>query len=241
LYFAEELGCAPELLAVPGVHVVTSDNRERPVWCDFRVPFLALSRGGATVLSVSDEFAPGLTAVFGTISAGEALRRRGGPQPELFAAVRELVKGKYPVANHLLGRALYCTQDRFLPTSSTAVDMLLPEHREWEEFNEHFDGPVFVVRSGNGEVAAWAAIKLKSDHVWEIAVTTVERYRRRGLAQRVVSAATSHILEAGRTPLYVHEEENLASGRTARSLGYRSFGKVAFTSLVDPARPTSIW
>ena len=91
-----------------------------------------------------------------------------------------------------------------------------------------FDGEIFVVSGTRGEIASWAAIKLKSPEVWEIAVVTEAAYRGRGYAKDVVSAATQFILGQGRLALYVHDRTNHASAKVCRSLGYVEYAEEFF-------------
>lgn len=55
-------------------------------------------------------------------------------------------------------------------------------------------------------------------------VYTLPAMRRRGFARAVVSATTAAVLRAGRVPAYSTWEQNIASQRTARSVGYREYG-----------------
>src|SRR5207248_6537075 len=55
-----------------------------------------------------------------------------------------------------------------------------------------FDGAIFGVRGPHGRLVSWAALKVKSDAVWEIAVATEADYRGRGFARDVVSAAARY-------------------------------------------------
>lgn len=231
-FFGEELGVPPELLTEPGVHVVTGPKREEPCWCDFRLPFLMIGHGNSTVISVTRSLMPRISSVLDSSAARittEAVR-----------AMQAVVSAAHPGVKCLAGRALYCEPEDFEPFDGHATEKLLPHHPDWDDFREHFDGPVFVVRAPDGDVAAWAAIKLKSDDVWEVAVTTEKRRRGRGLAKVVVSAATQHILECGRVPLYVHDDGNLPSARVARALGYGEFGREAFCSLSQTSL-TGMW
>ncbi len=95
-------------------------------------------------------------------------------------------------------------------------------------FAEALRDGVAAYLSSLRDPAAWAAIKLKSDAVWEIAVVTEAQYRGRGYAKRVVSAATAHILDHGRVPLYIHDRTNRASAHVCRSLGYRVYAETYF-------------
>jgi ribosomal protein S18 acetylase RimI-like enzyme len=94
------------------------------------------------------------------------------------------------------------------------------------------DGRVgFVIRESGQELAradsqvvtsAW--LNWQSPRFAEISVRTQSAYRRRGLGRSVVSAAAQHILENGRTPLYVVSEQNEASIQLAESLGFADTG-----------------
>src|ERR671933_572006 len=67
-----------------------------------------------------------------------------------------------------------------------------------------FDGAIFGVRGPRGRLISWAALKLKSERVWEIAVATEADYRGRGYARDVVSAAAAYTLERNRVATYIH-------------------------------------
>jgi predicted GNAT family acetyltransferase len=82
------------------------------------------------------------------------------------------------------------------------------------------------VRGPKGSLISWAAAKLKSADVWEMAVTTEADYRGRGYARDVVSAATRHTLEAGRLAIYIHDHDNRSSAYVARSLGYKLYSEI---------------
>ncbi|OPZ87944.1 MAG: GNAT acetyltransferase [bacterium ADurb.Bin429] len=81
-----------------------------------------------------------------------------------------------------------------------------------------------MARNEWGHIVSWAALKCKSDDVWELAVVTDAPYRGRGLARSVVSHATRAALDAGKLPTYLYEVSNTASARVARALGYQFYG-----------------
>ena len=231
-FFADELGCEVSLLSAPGVHLLSGPKRDEPVWGEYKLPLLLLSRNGSAVVSVAAELLPGVLDILNT--------RASRVTEDVVFRVQRLVLSAHPTAKALWGRALYCEPDRFRPFTRYPVEKLGPDDPRWETLRKYFDGPVFVARARNGEVASWSAVKLKSDDVWEIAVTTEEPYRGHGLAKVVVSAATRFVLERGRLPLYVHDEPNLPSGKVARALGYQEFGREAFCSLSDTSH-TGMW
>jgi len=79
-------------------------------------------------------------------------------------------------------------------------------------------------RAARRAIASWAAIKVKSSDVWEMAVATEPPFRNRGLARSVVSRATRAALDAGKVPLYLYDISNHASGKVCAVLGYRHYG-----------------
>ena len=89
-----------------------------------------------------------------------------------------------------------------------------------------FDGAIFGVRGPRGRLVSWAALKLKSDDVWELAVATEADYRGRGYARDVVAAATHYTLEQGRLPIYIHDRDNGTSAYVARAVGYQLYSEI---------------
>jgi RimJ/RimL family protein N-acetyltransferase len=87
--------------------------------------------------------------------------------------------------------------------------------------------PRFTIRSaqsGQEELVADASLNWQSPHFAEIAVNTRAPYRRQGWGRSVVAAMCAHLLESGRTPLYVVSEENIASIQLAESVGFEDTG-----------------
>ena len=74
-----------------------------------------------------------------------------------------------------------------------------------------------------------AGVWKREPDVWEvIAVGTRPEYRRRGMARSVVHFVAEHILQHVRVASYTANEKNMASIRTAQSVGFRYC-----TNLVD--------
>ncbi len=76
------------------------------------------------------------------------------------------------------------------------------------------------IRSRDGSLVAEAGVSWMSSRYAEVFVRVAEAFRGRGLGKSVVSAVSAHVLEAGRTPLYLTSPNNLASVRLAERLGY---------------------
>lgn len=87
--------------------------------------------------------------------------------------------------------------------------------------------PRYTIRSsqrGEDEIVAGASLNWQSPNFAEIAVNTLSQYRRKGWGRSVVSALCNHVIESGRTPLYVVAEENGPSIHLAESLGFVDTG-----------------
>lgn len=220
-FHARELGCEVELLKRPGVHLLPTDRRGRPGWGGYTVPILALSTPSGGLIS----FRPDLLK---PIAAEAESAPDGGPlDTAIFERLRRVARRSVPYAYSLSGHVLYADQTSFQPVRSYA-EQLARDDRRGIDLRRRFDGEIFVLFGARGEIAAWSAVKLKSDDIWEIAVVTEPAYRGRGYAKQVVSAATAHILERGRLALYVHDRTNHASARVCRSLGYVEYAEEFF-------------
>jgi GNAT superfamily N-acetyltransferase len=220
-FHAQELGCGVDLLRRPGIHLVPSDRRSRPGWGGYTVPVMALSsQQGGIVSCRPDLLAP--------ISQELALVPSDQPLDEVaFERLRRVARRAVPYAYSLSGYSLYCDAAQFQPTGRLA-EPLSPGDGRGVDLRRRFDGEIFVIWGVRRDIASWAAIKLKSTDVWEIAVVTEAPYRGRGYAKQVVSAATEHILSHGRLALYVHDRTNHASARVCRSLGYVAYAEEFF-------------
>lgn len=83
--------------------------------------------------------------------------------------------------------------------------------------------PRFIIRNpqpGQDEVVAAASLNWQSPDFAEIAVMTQPGFQRRGWGRSVVSAMVGHLLENGRSPLYVTAAHNETSRRLAEAVGF---------------------
>jgi RimJ/RimL family protein N-acetyltransferase len=221
-FHAVELGCNPSLLRDPGVHILPSERRARPGWGGYTVPILALSTPTGGIVSARPDLLERTRTGLGRVMADRPL---GGAE---FTRLHHVARQAIPYAYSLSGHVLYADAEHFQPRPSRAVRLDRHDPRG-TDLRRRFDGEIFVVWSVRGEIASWSAIKLKADDVWEIAVVTEVPFRGQGLAKEVVSAATEHILEQGRTALYVHDRTNVASAKVCRALGYVEYAEEFFS------------
>lgn len=220
-FHADELGCEGGLLDRPGTFLLTSERRQRPGWGGYTVPVLAISTTGGGVVSTRTDLVDAARAEIAQRALPGALGEAD------FERLRRLSKRAVPYAYCLSGYVLYCDREQFHPRPGPAHP-LQPGDPSGMDLRRRFDGEIFVIRGLRGEIASWAAIKLKSNDVWELAVVTEAPYRGRGYAKQVVSAATEHILDHGRVALYVHDRTNRASAKVCRALGYVEYCETFF-------------
>ena len=219
-YWANEMGCSLSSLYQGGVSVCAPGHREEPRWMGWIIPLLYLSLDradpGTGVASVS----PPLHEALSRFLANDIELNPPTEQP-----FRDFCRYYLPHGNLRLDRVLHCSPDDFSPAPEVYPISELDEYdvdASW--YRIHFNGPIFVARNERGHIVSWAAIKIKADNVWEMAVVTEPKYRCRGLARSVVSQATSTALQRGNVALYLHALENIASSRVCTSLGYRPYG-----------------
>ncbi len=219
-YAMEVLTCPPELARSGGVHVRAEPLRAGPTWRGFTIPLVALAFAEGAVVAVRPDLEQPLR-----LAMGSDLRL-----PHLdAAALRRLRRTAERLAPHsfvLLGFARAVDARSFHAHPTRLAELIPVEDPAALHLRHRFDGAIFGVRGPRGRLISWAALKLKSDDVWEVAVTTEPDYRGRGHARDVVSAATQHALEHERIALYVHDHENTTSGFVARSLGYRVYAEI---------------
>ncbi len=219
-YAAEVLFCPPEVARAGGVHVRPEPRRASVAWRGFTMPLVALSFPDGAVVAVRPDLEGRLKEEMGSDVRLPLLDA---------AALRRLRRAADRLAPHsftLLGFAR-ATDDRSIqPRPPSNAELIPNDDPAALHLRHRFDGPIFGVRGPRGRLVSWAALKLKSDEVWEVAVTTEPDYRGRGYARDTVSAATAHTLEQGRTPLYIHDHDNTTSGFVARSLGYQVYAEI---------------
>lgn len=71
-----------------------------------------------------------------------------------------------------------------------------------------------------GTPAAFCYAGATSETWWDVAINTLEPYRRRGLAARAFAAHAAHERQHGRAPVWCSARANPPSGRLAAKLGF---------------------
>jgi RimJ/RimL family protein N-acetyltransferase len=215
------LACPPTLARRGGVHLLSAPRRGLPTWHGYTLPIVGLSFAPGAVIACRPDLLERLRSELGsdahqTYLDGPALRR-------LWRAVQRCV----PNAFTLAGDFRVADAATFSPSeTSHRAEHIAEEDPAALHLRTRFDGAIFGVRGPHGRLISWAALKLKSERVWEIAVATEADYRGRGYARDVVSAASRFSLDQGRLPIYIHDRDNGTSAFVARATGFQLYAEI---------------
>jgi hypothetical protein len=83
-----------------------------------------------------------------------------------------------------------------------------------------------------GELVAVASTWALSERYADLAVVTAESWRGRGLATACAGLAAADIRRSGRVPVWSTGEDNVASLRVARKLGFEEVGRRTYVNLI---------
>ena len=223
-YAASVLACPPAVARRGGVHLLTASQRGLPTWHGFTMPIVGLSFEPGAVIACRPDLVDRLRAELGSDIRrphldGPALRR-------LWRAAQRCLPNAFTLAGDF--RAAHQATFVASPTMQRA------EHIDQDDpsalhLRTRFDGAIFGVRGPRGRLISWAALKLKSEHIWEVAVATEADYRGRGYARDVVSAAARFTLDHGRLPTYIHDRDNSTSAFVARAVGFQLYAEIVLS------------
>jgi GNAT superfamily N-acetyltransferase len=223
-YAEHVLTCPPAAARGGGVHVLSVSARGLPAWHGFTMPIVGLSFAPGAVVACRPDLVDTLRAQLGSDAHqpyldGPAFRR-------LWRAVARCTPNAFTLAGDLRAAAAAT----FAPTPTIdRAEFLTDDDSAALHLRTRFDGAIFGVRGPRGRLVSWAAIKLKSDSVWELAVATEPDYRGRGYARDVVAAAASYTLDRGRLPIYIHDRDNRTSAFVARAIGFQLYCEIVLS------------
>jgi GNAT superfamily N-acetyltransferase len=215
--------CSPDLARRGGVHVLSVPARGLPAWHGYTLPIVGLSFAPGAVVACRPDLIDRLRAELGSdvhqpYLDGPAFRR-------LWRAIQRCA----PNAFTLAGDFRAADAATFAPSATMdRAEFIAEDDPAALHLRTRFDGAIFGVRGPHGRLVSWAALKLKAESVWEIAVATEGDYRGRGFARDVVSAAARHTLDNGRLPIYIHDRDNSTSSFVARATGFQLYAEIVF-------------
>ncbi|HEX8967926.1 MAG TPA: GNAT family N-acetyltransferase [Chloroflexota bacterium] len=220
-YADASLACPPALARQGGVHLLPVGRRGLPVWHGFTMPIVGLSFAPGAVIACRPDLVEPLAAEMG--SDVRLQRLDGAAFRRLWRAVQRCAPNAFTLAGDL--RAVDATSLVPPATIDRAVHVAEDDPAALH-LRTRFDGGIFGVRGPHGRLVSWAALKLKSERVWELAVATEADYRGRGYARDVVAAAARFTLDQGRIPIYIHDGDNTTSAFVARAVGFQFYAEI---------------
>lgn len=217
-YCERVLTCPLPVARRGGVHLLSVPARGLPTWHGYTMPIVASSIPQGAVIACRPDLV-------------EQLRERLGSDLNRASLDLPALRRLHRAVRQTLGHAFTLGGDmRVLDASTFAppptidrTEHIGPDDPAALHLRTRFDGAIFGVRGPRGRLISYAALKLKSDRVWEIAVATEADYRGRGYARDVVAAASRYTLDHGRIPIYIHDRDNSTSAFVARAVGYQLF------------------
>jgi GNAT superfamily N-acetyltransferase len=220
-YATTVLACPPPLARAGGVHLVNEPKRGLPAWHGFTMPIVGLSFAQGAVIASRPDVVERLRGELGSdirqpYLDGPAFRR-------LWRAVSRCCENSFTLAGDFRANS---SATFVAPPTIERAELIAEGDTAALHLRTRFDGAIFGVRGPRGRLVSWAAIKLKSDSVWELAVATEADYRGRGFARDVVAAAAKYTLEQGRLPIYIHDRDNGTSAFVARAVGFQLYCEI---------------
>ena len=215
------LSCPPSVARRGGVHLRSEPRRGLPSWHGYTMPIVGLSFAQGAVVACRPDLADQLRRELGSdvrqpYLDGPAFRR-------LWRAVSHCTPNAFTLAGDFRADSLSTFAQ---PSTIDRAELMVDDDAAALHLRTRFDGAIFGVRGPHGRLVSWAAIKMKSDAVWELAVTTEPDYRGRGFARDAVAAATRFTLEQGRLPIYIHDRDNGTSAFVARAVGFQLYCEI---------------
>ncbi len=134
------------------------------------------------------------------------------------------------------GLAYICFEDEFQPVDIPGdIDITMYDEKEIPDLSNDKRFPnalgygrypempdvIAAVATREGERVGMAAASADCDDMWQVGIDTLPGYRQLGIGKALVAAVTGAIFKKGILPYYMTGVANIASRRTAISLGYR--------------------
>jgi len=233
-YFSVCLGCDISAVGPDETRVSASSRREKrelhyadvfPVWC-----FFAQNK---CIVSVQEQL---LGPVSRSVSEWSVPQFRSKTAAERLTATVAEELGLGPDASYAAGPVLFCppetyqggrrrpcravaVADRPALDSAGLLDSSLIESVA--------DGTCFAGFDGDQPVALCGVCPVPhmADRVADVSLNgTLEPFRHRGFGRTVLSAVTETLHARARLPFYITSDSNVASRKTAASVGYVEYG-----------------
>lgn len=215
-HYAAALGCRPEDLRAGRLLVAASPHRDLRFAKGSPLPVFGLSTSQGAVVSVEPRLEE---------KARRALSSTSGFQlnDQICSALEEALQDWTIGAQWFRGVRLYLEEHQFVDLQQGDVQELDDTFEIARRKRERWGGPVFG-QMVQGQPVSVVTVKPLSDVVWDLGVETDSRWRGKGHARSVASAAIRNILAQGRIPAWGTDRDNAASLAVARGLGFTEYG-----------------
>jgi len=233
-YFSVCLGCDIGAVVPGETRIAASSRRERrelhyadvfPVWC-----FVTQNR---CVVSVQR---PLLGAVSKLVSGWDGSQFRNETAAERLTATAAEELGLGPDASYAAGPVFFCPPETYRGERPRPCRAVAEADRpaldgagllDSSLIESVADGTCFAGFDGDRPVALCGVCPVPhmADRVADISLNgTLEPFRHRGFGRTVLSAVTETLHARARLPFYITSDSNVASRRTAASVGYVEYG-----------------
>lgn len=196
-----------------GLELRHCDLRDEPRWDGALRPLLGIESPVGTVLTFSKVVFPcGVS-----LDPREVEDELEGPDAHI------TIPRMFQHPDMHFGRAVFRYPAEFVDVGEIGewVETTDPRLPKWLTL---FNGGVLAYWAEDGSYAAGVGLKKHNDLGYEIAVGTDPAHRGKGLAQRLVAAASRYIWDRGAMPMYLHGATNAASARVAEKAGFPDRG-----------------
>ena len=228
-FIAVELGCNINLLQTSRIEIVGS--KARIIVSNGRIcPLKTIKTPHGCVISVQPKMSNETKQEVGNLTPLQIFSELG------INRIRTLMKHFGSNTIHGPYVHLYCNRKLFNSKDTREVIRLLPNNnpllKKWfsrSEYNHSFFGKQKIMMLFgivvHDKLVSVCGVRRNSKDIYEVGVDTLEEYKGKGLAKKVVSAATQEILNVGRIPHYETKLENVSSLRVAKALGYVEYNQ----------------
>jgi hypothetical protein len=234
VYFSVCLGCDIGAVGPDETRISASSRREKrelhyadvfPVWC-----FVTQNR---CVVSAQRQL---LGAVSRLVSEWSVPQFRSETAAERLTASATEELGLGPDVSYVAGPVLFCPPETYRGARKRPCRAVVEADRPMLDsaglldsslIESVADGTCLAGFDGDRPVALCGVCPVlhMSDRVADISLNgTLESFRCQGFGRTVLSAVTETVHARGRLPFYITSDHNVASRRTAASVGYVEYG-----------------
>ncbi|MEN6355934.1 MAG: GNAT family N-acetyltransferase [Armatimonadota bacterium] len=214
-FYSSALGCAPEALNSGRLVVVECEQITGIRFAKGSpLALFSIGKGTGAVVSVMPDL---YEATTNALASADTLD--GNACRTLESVLTPIIKPQF----WFEGCRLYCDSESFIDLAKGDVRDVTNMDETAAGIHARWGGRVFGLIA-DGKVVSWAGVKPLSDVGWDLTIQTLPEYRGMGYAKSAVSSAVRYILDNGKIATWGTDRTNIASLRTAHSVGFQDYG-----------------